>query len=309
MSQILVVTPVPADRRLMSSLLERLPACNVVEADTADHALTLARLVPLDLLLVDVCTPATDALGLIHSLAAEQPLLPIVVVVEAGAEEQAREALQTSAAGFVAHSRLANDLVEIVSRVLSVANRACGQMRVHCIGAGQTTAFELDNDPSCVGAIVQHVSSQCRRFGVTNEQEQLRVAVALEEALLNAIIHGNLQVTSELRERSDDAFRNLVERRRRDPEYASRRVRLNCDVDADRARIVIRDEGPGFDVRRLPDPRDPCYLTRASGRGVLLMRTFMDEVVYNDAGNEVTLVKRRRDDQRRATSRQESCSL
>jgi len=181
-------------------------------------------------------------------------------------------------------------------------------MSMESVQARQLTSFEMENDPGCVAAVVQHISGQCRRFGITTEQEQIRVAVALEEALLNAIIHGNLQVGSELRERSDDAFRRLVERRRLEPEFASRRVRLSCEVDGECARIVIRDEGPGFDVGLLPDPRDPEYMLRASGRGVLLMRTFMDEVYFNAAGNEVTLIKRRRADDRSGSSApQQAC--
>ncbi len=58
---------------------------------------------------------------------------------------------------------------------------------------------------------------------------------------------------------------------------------------------MIRDQGRGFDPNSLPDPTDPANLEKAAGRGVLLMRSFMDEVSYNDRGNSVTLVKRRSD--------------
>jgi anti-sigma regulatory factor (Ser/Thr protein kinase) len=58
---------------------------------------------------------------------------------------------------------------------------------------------------------------------------------------------------------------------------------------------VIRDEGTGFDRATLPDPTDPAQLEKASGRGLVLMRTFCDEVNFNEAGNEVTLVKRMAD--------------
>jgi len=57
--------------------------------------------------------------------------------------------------------------------------------------------------------------------------------------------------------------------------------------------ITIGDEGPGFDPSKLPDPTDPANLEMASGRGILLMRTFMTDVHYNNNGNVVTLVKRR----------------
>jgi DNA-binding NarL/FixJ family response regulator len=308
MPQILVVDPTPNDRRLMATLLADVPQCNVVEAAGAEQALTMARLVPLDLVLTDLGTPGGNGIALLEQLTAEQPLLPIIVVTGQGSDELAREALETAAAGYVAKSRLLYDLVPVVTLVLDAAAENRGRMTLQSLQTRQSTSFEMENDPACVAAVVQHVTSQCSRFGITTEQEKVRVAVALEEALLNAIIHGNLQVGSDLRERSDDAFRRLVERRRLQPEFATRRVRLQCDVDSDLARIVIRDEGPGFDIRSLPDPRDPEYMLRASGRGVLLMRTFMDEVVYNDVGNEVTLIKRRRvGDQPAAPPSQQLC--
>ena len=61
-----------------------------------------------------------------------------------------------------------------------------------------------------------------------------------------------------------------------------------------RVRLIVRDEGPGFDVSSLPDPTDPANLGKSSGRGLLLIRTFMDDVRFNAAGNEITLSKRRR---------------
>ena len=297
MPHIMVVDAEPAGRRLMSSLLAVTPHCRVVEAGDVEHALTLARLVPLDLVLADVGSPSppglVDGLELVEQLSAEQPLLPIIVVASRGHEDVVQEALQTSAVSYVPKSRLTDELLPAVEQVLHVAANDRGKMTVQSLPTRQSTSFEMENDPSCVAAVVKHVTAQCCRFGITTEQEQVRVAVALEEAILNAMIHGNLEVGSELRERPDDAFRRLIEQRRNDPVFASRRVRLQCEVDPQRASIVVRDEGPGFDVRSLPDPRDADSLLRASGRGVLLMRTFMDEVNYNDTGNEVTLIKRR----------------
>ena len=59
------------------------------------------------------------------------------------------------------------------------------------------------------------------------------------------------------------------------------------------AAFAIRDEGAGFDPDALPDPTDPANIEKTSGRGIFLMRAFMDEVLYNDVGNAVVLVKRR----------------
>jgi len=121
------------------------------------------------------------------------------------------------------------------------------------------------------------------------------VSVALNEALQNAIFHGNLELDSALRDvHSDEYYSTAAERRNRAP-WRGRRVRLSASESRDEARYVIRDEGPGFDVARVlaDDPTDPKNLTRLSGRGLLLIRTFMSEVGFNSQGNELTMVHRR----------------
>jgi serine/threonine-protein kinase RsbW len=92
--------------------------------------------------------------------------------------------------------------------------------------------------------------------------------LAFEEALVNAIKHGNGG----------------------DPE---KRVRLHCYISDKQVRIIISDEGPGFDYTDLPDPTDSAHRQEPHGRGVLLMRKFMDRVEFNARGNRVTLEKNR----------------
>jgi anti-sigma regulatory factor (Ser/Thr protein kinase) len=132
------------------------------------------------------------------------------------------------------------------------------------------------------------------RIGVLTEAERTRAGVALEEALLNAIIHGNLEVSSKLRDQDDGSFERLIALRASKSPYRNRRVDVSARYSADEVRFAIRDEGPGFDVGAIPDPTKAPFVNRQHGRGLLLMRTFMDEVTYNATGNQVTLVKRKK---------------
>jgi len=113
------------------------------------------------------------------------------------------------------------------------------------------------------------------------------------EALLNAMQHGNLEMSSELKEKDERGFQTLLQQRRREKPYLTRRVYVTARESPAEATYVIRDEGPGFDPSKLPDPTDPSNLDRVSGRGLLLIRTFMDKVHHNTNGNEITMVKRR----------------
>jgi anti-sigma regulatory factor (Ser/Thr protein kinase) len=110
---------------------------------------------------------------------------------------------------------------------------------------------------------------------------------------VNAIHHGNLEISSSLRESDERTYYNLAEERRHQEPYVDRRVHVFAKETNREAMYVIRDEGPGFDPRTLPDPTDPTNIEKVSGRGILLIRTFMDEVNHNKTGNEITMIKRR----------------
>jgi anti-sigma regulatory factor (Ser/Thr protein kinase) len=125
-----------------------------------------------------------------------------------------------------------------------------------------------------------------------DESSRMHVALALEEALTNALYHGNLELSSLLRERDDAGYYVLAKRRRRQWPYCNRRIRVELTVLDDRAVIAVRDEGRGFDPAALPDPCDPENIGRVCGRGVLLMRSVMDQVTFSKRGNKVRMVKR-----------------
>ncbi|MFQ3652029.1 MAG: ATP-binding protein [Gemmataceae bacterium] len=118
------------------------------------------------------------------------------------------------------------------------------------------------------------------------------LGVAIHEALTNAILHGNLELDSALREDNENLYLQLGQQRRLEEPYKSRRVYVTTRYSRQEVAIIVRDEGNGFDPSNLPDPTDPANLGKVSGRGLLLIQTFMDRVSHNDKGNEITMVKR-----------------
>jgi anti-sigma regulatory factor (Ser/Thr protein kinase) len=111
------------------------------------------------------------------------------------------------------------------------------------------------------------------------------------EALCNAVMHGNLEVDSALRRADPSEFERLLHQRRTQPPYSNRRVQVKAVERRDRVEYTIRDEGPGFDSGALPDPTASENLLDITGRGIMLMCTFMDLVEYNRAGNTVRMSK------------------
>ena len=152
--------------------------------------------------------------------------------------------------------------------------------------------FVLDNDPALIPPLVGYLKENVFRMCGADDTGLIRVTMALREALLNAMDHGNLELDSALRENDESSYHRIGMERRRQKPYSSRRVHVIARETPTEVCYIIRDEGPGFDVSKLPDPLDPANLEKRSGRGLLLMRTFMSEVRHNDSGNEVTLIRR-----------------
>ncbi|MDP3180177.1 MAG: ATP-binding protein, partial [Spirochaetaceae bacterium] len=118
-------------------------------------------------------------------------------------------------------------------------------------------------------------------------------ALALEEALLNAVEHGNLELDSSLKSADllvEDLFEAEKARRLNDPSFGGRLVRLSLRADGEEARIVLEDEGRGFDASGIASAPIEARIT---GKGYWLMRRFFDSADYNAKGNAVTLVKRK----------------
>lgn len=128
-------------------------------------------------------------------------------------------------------------------------------------------------------------------------RELVRVGIAVEHAIINAMYRGNLALGPSVTPPHraivyDGATTPLIEKRKTDPAYKDRRVHVEATAGKDEIRVLVRDQGKGFDTSKVPDADQTQTLDNENGRGLVLMRSFMDELTFNASGNEVTMVKR-----------------
>lgn len=289
---VLVVDDSAIDRRLASGLLEKEGSFQIVMAANGVDALQMLKQQPIDLVLTDMQMDEMDGLQLVEAVRADYPLTPVILMTALGSEEIAVTALEKGAASYVAKRRLQQDLLEIVQQVLDNSDENRLQSRLMHRLARNEFSFVLNNDLSLVHSLVKYLQHTLRCVRLADEVDRLRVGIAVEEALLNALYHGNLEVSSDLKETDPNLFEETARERSLEEPYRNRRIFVDALVSRESARFTVRDEGPGFDPSKLPDPCDPDNLEKPSGRGILLMRSFMDEVHFNEKGNQVTLVKR-----------------
>jgi CheY-like chemotaxis protein/anti-sigma regulatory factor (Ser/Thr protein kinase) len=289
---ILVVDDAALDRRLAGRTIEKDGGLRVVYAANGEEALLAIERESPAAVVTDLQMPVMDGLHLVEEVRSRFPAIPVILMTGNGSEEIAIQALQIGAASYIPKSGLTQQLFPVLQKVLNAAKTDRRQQ--HLLGSMREfeCRFELDNDPALVPPLIAYFQEHISRFGICDRTQRTRVAIALEEAMLNGIYHGNLELDSDLKEDGSGAFERLGLERRTLPPFANRLLRVRAKLVPEEAVFVIRDEGPGFDVNALSDPTDPANIERACGRGLLLIRTFMDSVSHNAAGNEITLIKR-----------------
>jgi CheY-like chemotaxis protein len=293
MTTVLVVDDSLTDRRLAGGLLAKHDGWEIHYASDGRDALDkIERDVP-DVVVTDLNMPELDGLELVRIIRETYALVPVILMTNRGSEDIAVQALKSGASSYVPKSRLASDLEGTVHQVLGIARADQAHVRLLRRLKQQQVRFELENDHDLIGTAVRYLQDAIRGMGLCDDTERVRIGVALQEALVNASFHGNLEVSSTLRELDHRAYYDLANERMKLSPYRDRKIFISANLSPDEVTVVIRDEGPGFDPGKLPDPTDPTNLEKHSGRGLLLMRTFMSEIQYNATGNEVTMIKRR----------------
>lgn len=130
--------------------------------------------------------------------------------------------------------------------------------------------FTISSDFACSREVQQKVMEEVEKRHYC-DAARFAIKLALEEAIVNAIKHGN----------------------QLDP---AKKVRIEANVTDKKTILSVEDEGPGFERSRVPDPRDPENLYKASGRGILLIESYMHQVSWSNHGRRLTMCRRNEPD-------------
>jgi serine/threonine-protein kinase RsbW len=175
------------------------------------------------------------------------------------------KAFKMVAANYLRQPYNNDELRQIVEQTLSYKLRYVDDPNL-LLHTHEKIEFELPSDLALMSGVLQYLLERVAKIGVISPDGS-NLFVALDEAFVNAVKHGN----------------------KNDP---TKLIRIGAELSPKEACFTIEDEGEGFDVQTIPDPRDPANLFKSSGRGVLLIYNIMDEVEYNAQGNRVKMVKR-----------------
>lgn len=290
--RLLVVDDSAFEHQVIAKLLRETKGLTIQTAANGAEGLSAVEADPPDAILTDLVMPDMDGLELVRQVRERHPAIPIILMTAFGNEDVAMRALRAGAANYIPKKDLKTDLPIVARQLVDVfsANRRRAALS-KCLSR-RDSLFEVGNDPNLVDSLIELLHEELAGMGVADPPALIRIRVALQEALVNALYHGNLEVDSELRQEDERRFFNLANLRRSQSPYRSRLMRIRARIDRQSATFTISDEGPGFDTTLVDRPLNPEDLLRVGGRGLLLIRTFMDEVRFNERGNSITMTKR-----------------
>src|ERR687884_773227 len=265
--RILIVDNHDELRAMLEQVLREL-GHEVVATGDRERALAREDLDEFDLIISDLTEDEHAGMQLLSEIKRKRLMVPVVVSSDEGQQPGVVKAFKMGAANFLRLPYNKEELRNIVEKTLAYKLRFVDDLRVLPY-VREKIEFELPSDISLMNGVLQYLTERVAKLGII-KPERSNLFVALDEAFINAVKHGN----------------------RNDPRKL---VRITAELSSKEARFTVEDEGEGFDVQEIPDPRDPANLFKTSGRGVLLIYNIMDEVEYNERGNRLTMIKRPED--------------
>ena len=250
-----------------------------------------------DLVISDIQMDGLDGFDVIHKVKATQPHLPVVLMTGQASVDYAIKAMRMGASNLFMKPVAIRDLVQSVFHLVDLHR----DFRLADDGlrglVNERRHFLFRSDELDVPSLVRHLTDRLVPMGFASPSNIDVIAMAFHEALVNALDHGNLELDSDLKGdlfAKEDGYVTLRGERMKDPEYSGRLIEVRLAMDTERFELEISDEGRGFDTSQASPLPGDSDLSAHCGRGLPLILLVMDEVHFNEKGNQIRLVLRRK---------------
>jgi sigma-B regulation protein RsbU (phosphoserine phosphatase) len=291
-AKVLIADDQDALRALLSRQLSQ-EGFEPIEAKDGEKAIELYKALKPPVVVSDVIMPRMDGLTLLKEIKKIDSQAAVILMTGHGNEEVVLKALQGGATNFFKKPFNVKELIREIRKVSRYRVDALYSSLFSPYLIEETKSFSLATGDPQYYPIINQITLQLP--SLLEESEILNLKIGIEEMITNAIEHGNLGISFIEKNAAIARGRwgDLLSERLKEDDNAEKAVRISSSITTDCFRISVRDEGKGFDWRNLPEVL-PENLFTFSGRGIFLTKIYYDEVNYNDAGNEVTLTKRKK---------------
>jgi CheY-like chemotaxis protein len=294
---ILIVDDEQIIRNVLKRKLEQTTAFQVYTADDGVPALELFRREQIDLVISDLLMSEMNGIELLRHLKLLNPNVPVIIITGYGTLDDAIEAIHLGAEDFIKKPFDISDVIETIEKTFRKIAEEADQRQIIKFITNEEVKIDIPNDFEYLNTVINYVFSHLRARWLVSDEDLHDVKVCLYEALSNAFEHGNLAIAGSekvrLLEQGQQTWKDFLSKRMQEPPYGDRHISVALTITEELMHVKICDEGEGFDHALRTADADPEELFRSSGRGLLLIQSLMDEMSFNETGNEIRMQKRR----------------
>ena len=222
---------------------------------------------PFDIVMTDIVMPGMSGLEVLKQVKTLNYDTVVIVLTSDANVDTAIEALNLGANNFLHKPPNSEEILNVLWRATKHREIFLENEELNPF-TERSIHIEIPSHLKFIKGIAHNIIADAKLMGYDERDLRDKIPVTVDEAVTNAIKHGN-------------KFQE------------DKKVTIDVSMNTDRIKIVVADEGEGFDVSKVPDPTDPTNYLKASGRGILFMRIGMDDIRYNAKGNMLTLIKYR----------------
>ena len=262
-----------------------------ITVGTAHEALELLKEQSFFAVFCALVLPRMGGLEFINEMREVHETTPIVIIAGQSDTDGILASLDSGAFAFLTKPLTLASVHAMYHRLLQAdENLCCDDYCLENI-VSESQTLEIGNNFESVFGIISFITQHLPFYNLTTKDEYITMKLMLAKALENAIFYGNLELSQDLKQQDFYQFLQEAEKRRQMEDYKYRRVHISYELNTNSAKYIFRDEGKGFDHREVPDPKTAEGIFQANYSGLVSIRHFMDEVFWNERGNQMTIIR------------------
>ena len=290
---VLVVDEDADYRSVMADLLSE--HMNLSFASNFSEALKMVNNNEYSMVISDSEIADIAVVEMITKLKTLQPNLFFVIITSKHDMALAVDVMRNGAVDYLLKPFAVEDIANLVEKYLKFSVNKRFDYDLLNILSEEKRTFSIPTNVHILSPFVYEIMEMVKRFTNITKNDIFSMRLALYEMLINAVEHGNLGINYETKKNLLSAGIDYIEYLdnlcKQDP-YYNRKIEISYHYQKDSISFVVKDEGDGFDVQKFENRDIKGELLALHGRGIIISKFNMDEIVYNEKGNEVRLTKK-----------------
>ncbi|MCP4755972.1 MAG: response regulator [Proteobacteria bacterium] len=242
-----------------------------------------------DLIFADIKMPVMNGLELLEKIRKNGYEVPVIIMTGYAVIELTLKAFKLGAYDFLTKPFEFETLLAALNKIDSLRTDKLDLINISQFYKA-SIQYDIPSRIQYIKSLIPALQNHYKPICDLHFQDCHGIASCLFEAMQNAIIYGNLELDSQLKAESLEQFYTLVRQKEAEPEFGDKTVVVRAEFSSERLIFEIEDKGKGFDTNAVSELDNPESLL-PTGRGIFIIKSYMDDVSWNDSGNRITMVK------------------